>query len=365
MPAISWDRSTAYDLFVSLYVLHRPDQFGLRPSWAAGVRSRLPAGQREFIEKVQTFLPVPLRWLYLLPAGARDAADAVDALARLPSTERLAALSLPSNPSPELITALSKLPSRQSWSPAELEVIRTHYQRRGISLKPSAFHHLCEAWANPDEFGQRYLETFTSYYHAFFAEEESRIRPALDAGLRRAQNQAQRLPPQALLDALAHGVRFVSLADLDEIILVPSYWSTPLVFDSQVNAATLLVLFGCRPEEEPLIPSESVPEPLLSLLKALADPTRLAILRFLTEAPQTPGELSRRLRLRAPTVIHHLNVLRLTGLVQITLPPEGERCYSLRREALESLLPGIESYLQVQPGKDERQPTSPSASGKA
>jgi hypothetical protein len=43
-PLITWDSGTAYDLFVSLRVLHEPDKFDLRASWAAGVRSRsLPA----------------------------------------------------------------------------------------------------------------------------------------------------------------------------------------------------------------------------------------------------------------------------------------------------------------------------------
>ena len=70
MPVLTWDGGTAYDLFVSLFVLHRPEMFGVRPSWAAGVRSRLPAVQRDFLEQVETFLPVPLSWLHLLPEEA-------------------------------------------------------------------------------------------------------------------------------------------------------------------------------------------------------------------------------------------------------------------------------------------------------
>lgn len=38
-----WDFGTAYDLFLSLHVLHEPDIFGLKASWAAGVRSRIPS----------------------------------------------------------------------------------------------------------------------------------------------------------------------------------------------------------------------------------------------------------------------------------------------------------------------------------
>ena len=46
-PEVLWDCGTAYDLFISLYVLHHPAEFGLRASWTAGVRARLSAAARE------------------------------------------------------------------------------------------------------------------------------------------------------------------------------------------------------------------------------------------------------------------------------------------------------------------------------
>ena len=49
---ILWDQGTAYDFFTSLYVLHFPDEFGLRGAWAAGVRSRLPSKARDFLEVI-------------------------------------------------------------------------------------------------------------------------------------------------------------------------------------------------------------------------------------------------------------------------------------------------------------------------
>ena len=52
-PIIHWDWGTAYDLFASLHVLHHPEKFGLRGSWAAGVRSRLTVPQRTILEDSQ------------------------------------------------------------------------------------------------------------------------------------------------------------------------------------------------------------------------------------------------------------------------------------------------------------------------
>ena len=49
-PTFTWNIGTAYDLLISLHVLHQPDRFGLRPAWAAGVRNRLQPDERRFLQ---------------------------------------------------------------------------------------------------------------------------------------------------------------------------------------------------------------------------------------------------------------------------------------------------------------------------
>ena len=68
-PEIIWDFGTAYDFFVSLLVLHKPADFGLSSSWAAGMRQRLPARDRELLEMFRFGLVItpPLTWLSSLP----------------------------------------------------------------------------------------------------------------------------------------------------------------------------------------------------------------------------------------------------------------------------------------------------------
>lgn len=51
------------------------------------------------------------------------------------------------------------------------------------------------------------------------------------------------------------------------------------------------------------------------LLKALADPTRLSLLKILLEGPLHVEELAERLGLSAPTISHHLKKLQQAGLV--------------------------------------------------
>ena len=87
MTTLLWDSSTGYDFFASLHVLHQPDTFALRGSWAKGVRTRLPADAREFFEETSPFLLAPLPWVYSLDAP-RDGETVLDALAEIPAERR-------------------------------------------------------------------------------------------------------------------------------------------------------------------------------------------------------------------------------------------------------------------------------------
>ncbi len=64
---LAWDVGTAYEFFVSLHVLHEPERYDLRPSWAAKIRSRIPTAERTFLEETQSFLNFPLGWIHSLP----------------------------------------------------------------------------------------------------------------------------------------------------------------------------------------------------------------------------------------------------------------------------------------------------------
>jgi DNA-binding transcriptional ArsR family regulator len=67
--------------------------------------------------------------------------------------------------------------------------------------------------------------------------------------------------------------------------------------------------------------------------RAVADPTRRAILDYLSEAPHSVTELCARFDVSQPAISQHLAVLRDAGLVSVT--PEGKRrLYALSAEPL-------------------------------
>jgi DNA-binding transcriptional ArsR family regulator len=189
------------------------------------------------------------------------------------------------------------------------------------------------------------MSAYECYQEEFFAEEERRIRPALEAALARGRQLARSAKRwEVLLEELSQGVRIAKDWEAKTLILAPSYWGTPLAQMADFEPDKMLFLFGARPADESLIPGEPVPDALYQALKALADPTRLRILRYLTDEPLTPAELARRLRLRAPTVIHHLDALRLARLVTVTLDAEGKR-YTIRPDAVAAVCELLNQFL--------------------
>ncbi len=344
-PKLLWDWGTAYDLFVSLHVLHHPDEFGVRGSWAAGVRSRVPAQERDLLEESIWVLGIPLHWVHSLPS-TKDCATALWSLRQLSPAERVLTLGISAEDPPELIEALKEVAARGAYSEREMELLRNSVRIKKTALHPKTLRTILDWWSHPAEFGERYLLALNAYYQAFFFEEEERIRPILQHALESAIERSKQVALMDLLEELSRGIRFASLWEVNELVLAPSYWSTPLIIYERVSQERMVMLYGARPATDSLVPGEVVPDALLQSLKALADPTRLRILNYLSEKPHTPAQLARRLRLRPPTVIHHLNALRAAGLVRLTVEGEGERRYAARSEALRATFSQLQNFLK-------------------
>jgi DNA-binding transcriptional ArsR family regulator len=346
-PHILWDSGTAYDLFASLHVLHHPDRFGLRGSWAAGVRSRLSLPHRTILEDAQDlFFSSPLAWVSSLP-DPKDADTAIWSLAQISPAERLPTLAFHANEAPEIFELLKGVSAKRAWSEADLERLRHDRLVKERSSKLEILIKILNWWSHPEEFGEGYLAALQAYVVVFFAEEERRIKPYLQQALDKAQELATQLDFSQLFIELSQGVKIAALEEAEEVIFVPSYWTTPLVMYDYVKEKQWVVLFGARPADVALVPGEVIPDAMLRALKALSDPTRLHILRYLSDMPLAPSQLAKRLRLRAPTVIHHLNILRLAGMVYITLVEREEKRYTVRETAVADTFDALRKFLSV------------------
>ena len=127
-PQLFWDWGTAYDLFFSLQVLHDPASFGVRGAWAAGVRARLTATDRETLEQIQLVDCIPLHWIHSLPEP-KGGASALWTLERVPPMERLSALFQAPGTQLEGVTGiLGEVATRGRWTEEDQEALRNDLQ---------------------------------------------------------------------------------------------------------------------------------------------------------------------------------------------------------------------------------------------
>lgn len=340
-----WDLGTAYELFVSLHVLHEPEYYELRPSWAAGIRSRISLPERTFLEEVVPFLGLPqrqLNWIYHL-SMPKDVRSVFYALREVPPAERGAViLGLQDRARPES-GRLLEIARHRSWDKDDLEELVPLMCIEEPKHNEEELVKFLDRWQHPDDFGKMLLLALEAYNQAFFEKEEKRIEPVLQAGLEHARRLSERLSPSELITELSRGYH-ISEEIGEYLIIVPNFWMTPLICMDKISANQRLFLFGARPATMSAIPGEQVPDGLLRTLKALADPTRLKILRYLYQEELGPAELARRLDLRGPTIIHHLRELRLAGLVNLTLQGQEKR-YQARLEAFDDTNADLKRFI--------------------
>ncbi|MEM7117414.1 MAG: metalloregulator ArsR/SmtB family transcription factor [Chloroflexota bacterium] len=349
-PRVGWDVGTGHDMFISLDVLHEPENFGLRGAWAAGVRSRLPQPEREAAQKLVAACPWPLHWVYQLPAP-KDGTAVLEGLAKVPVADRLDLFTSSRFLSEDALDLLRNVSARRAWDEQDLKQLQSfvRHEAKGRKTRYTSKKRLGQmlnVWAEPLAFGEGILPALQTYHEVFFAEEEQRIASHLETAVSYAKELAPTLDLPDLLEQLSNGLRFAESLEMTELILAPSFWVTPLMLFIPVKPDREIFFFGARPTNVSLVPGDVVPDALFQALKAMADPTRLRILRYLAAEPMTPAELSRRLRLRAPTVIHHLHALRLARLVHLELnEDENSKKYAARREAVTAAFHMLESFL--------------------
>ena len=86
--------------------------------------------------------------------------------------------------------------------------------------------------------------------------------------------------------------------------------------------------------------------PLNQTLQALADPTRRAIIKLLGDGDLAAGEIAARFSISAPSISHHLNVLKGAGLVQSER--QGQSIvYSLDATVVQEFVAELLQFLNV------------------
>lgn len=339
---VGWASGSAYDLFASLFVIHHAEATGLRKAWAAGVRNRLVPEHRELLQLLVPIVAVPVKWIGRLD-DSPDAAAVISALQQLPDDRVLSQLGDPDfveNPT------IARIRKRGSFTGADLASLQGDESLR--DYRPSSegeARRLLEAFAHQTSSGALLKSALGEYYERFFAEEEARVEPYLAAALNEAQQKARTMSLVDLVDELTSGLRLENIAEARRLLFIPSFWAGPLTLFEMLADGTWVILFSARPRDVAIIPGDQVPDALVRSLSAVSDQTRLRILRLLASTPHSQVEIARELRLRPPTITHHLKILRLANLVQLTETVEGEKRYATRTPRLDELGADLVSFV--------------------
>jgi len=242
---------------------------------------------------------------------------------------------------------LLRVMEKGRWDEEDLSRYRDSFKPGQGKFREETARKVLDRLAEPIAFAGAYRRGLREYYESFFREEERRILPGLEGALERAREAAGRLSAAQLFDELSHGIRVESHLAQKELVLVPCWWCTPRILYTDGGPGRQIVLFGARPPEASLIPGDAVPGQLLLALEALSDPTRLTILRTLTESPLTQADIARKLRLRPPTISHHLKHLRLAGLIEYIGTGRDETRYGTRLPQIEETIALMRAFFRT------------------
>lgn len=292
--------SPMYELMTSLQAyFDRPMQkiIDLGPAWVRNLTARLPVGFAELIkplekegfpfelEEISPYRDDPqafLQWLQETPVG-------------------------------ELIERILALPGDPAKLPADVGAVR-----------------------------DLTVQTHLIWYERYFKDLDPRILDGLEREARARSELVQGLPPAEAVALTTGGIVLEVGDEVERVTLIPQYHARPLNMFAWPPGRCVI---GYPVDVLPPAPG-AIPGDLRILTRALADDSRLQILRFLANGISSFTDIVKFTGLAKSTVHHHMVTLRSSGLVKVHVRPEGADRYSLRPEAIDRLAPRLHAFLK-------------------
>lgn len=193
-------------------------------------------------------------------------------------------------------------------------------------------------WLGRAERGRPWVSTLRTWNQAYFRT----VAPAVLAGLAAEADlrRAGGLGPRELVEDATAGVWLEPAPGLETVVLVPQYHARPWNLNT-IEDGVHWILYPA--DVLPAAPGQP-PAGLMRTLRALGDPSRLRILRFLAGGDRSFTDIVRHTGLAKSTVHHHMAALRAAGLVRTHARGEAAEGYSLRPGALEAVGGRVASY---------------------
>ncbi|GGA25161.1 ArsR/SmtB family transcription factor [Paenibacillus physcomitrellae] len=193
----------------------------------------------------------------------------------------------------------------------------------------------------------RYIPLLRIWYERYFKHIEQEHEHYLREDALEKKTLESKMEPVDLIEISTSGILVGEHLPIEEVVLLPTLHLRPLNTYCFFDRLLMLQYPVDFPEKE-----GQPPNILLRLTRALADPKRLNLLRFISECgPLSLSEMKERLPELSDQLTHHLMRLRVAGLLHIHLEVNQQEnqheTYSLREDGIADLQIFLESYIQV------------------
>lgn len=335
---IDLDSSVCYDFVVSLRTMFNARTFSLWRRWSATNMPKLGAeviAKGEFLfAGFDTALGYGVtRLISGLPAGAGPEALIASAAEADPRQLALYMLDTGETSDAQLERFCAALSGRDSVEAAVRDLEDGWAQRCRRVLR------------HPHVIQSDLVEVLEVHWQEVYRNYAPAIETAIADATTSARKVVDALPPLDAIEQLTGGYTFGPGAGVKSVIVAASTFILPFMstrIDEKSGAA--LIIYGVRSEGFQAYEADPEPSLLSASLKALADPTRLTILRRLASSPLYTTEIRSKLDLSQTTVHHHLTQLRSVGLVKQRRERQGMQ-YTIQLDELQNVLRSLEEEI--------------------
>lgn len=342
--------SPVLEAILSISILLQPDHHPLHHEWVRETRKRLPSRMKQGLADFRFshfgFIPAEL----VPPAGV-DPPDFDSEMARiraLPTVEK----SLP--------ILRNLVPASDSeWDSLDDPATAERILERSSNFGSRVVEMVRLGLEAPDELADTFLQFLTWYWELIFEPEWQQVEGKLAETVADARSIRGEVYP--MLDALrprigvnrdagelrirSQETRELELSSDAEIVFVPSAFLWPHVgvaCDSPDRLALVYPAPFAAYAATPVAPTDE----LVTLLQALADPTRLQALRLIAEHPRSTQELARLIGISKSATSNHLRKLADCHVLE-TRRDGYYQLYSLNREQVESVPSMLRNFLDA------------------